>query len=58
MHEDHFIIGRQNGVELLVTDRGQLGHVPGVPLVHRDVDHPKCALQNKRWGRRCRKQLL
>lgn len=40
MHEDHFIIGCQNGVELLVTDRGQLGHVPGLPMVHGHVDDP------------------
>lgn len=40
MHEDHFIIGSQNGVKLLVTNRGQLGHVPCVTLVHRYMDYP------------------
>lgn len=34
MHEDHFIIRCQDGVELLVTNRGQLGHVPHLTLVH------------------------
>lgn len=34
MHEDHFIIRCQDGVELLVANRGQLGHVPCLTLVH------------------------
>lgn len=34
MHEYHFIVRCQDGVELLVTNRGQLGHVPGLTLVH------------------------
>lgn len=34
MHEDHFIVCCQDGVELLVTNRGQLGHVPRLTLVH------------------------
>ena len=34
MHEDHFIVRCQDGVELLVANRGQLGHVPSLALVH------------------------
>lgn len=34
MHEDHVIVCCQDGVELLVTNRGQLGHVPRLTLVH------------------------
>lgn len=34
MHEDHFIVRCQDGVELLVTNGGQLGHVPRLTLVH------------------------
>lgn len=34
MHEDHFVIRCKDGVELLVTNRGQLGHVPRLTLIH------------------------
>lgn len=45
MHEDHVIIRSQNGVELLMANRRQLGHVPSLTMVHRHVNHPQCALQ-------------
>lgn len=45
VHEDHFIIGCQNGVELLMTNRGQLGHVPGLTMVHWHVDRSQSPLQ-------------
>lgn len=51
MHEDHFIVCCQDGVELLVTDRGQLGHVPRLTLVHRHIDCSQSALQRKRRER-------
>lgn len=45
MHEDHVIISSQNGVELLVANRRQLGHVPSLTMVHRHMNHPQCALR-------------
>lgn len=34
MHEDHFFIRCQDGVKLLMTNRGQLSHVPRLTLVY------------------------
>lgn len=51
MHEDHFIVRCQDRVELLMTNRRQLGNVPTITLIHRYVDRPQGALW-KRWGRK------
>lgn len=56
MHEDHLVVRCQDGVELLVTNRWQLGHVPRLTLVHRDVDHPQSALERKREEGRKRRE--
>lgn len=48
VHEDHVFISWQNGVKLLVANRGQLCHVPVLTLVHRHVDHPHSSLQGHR----------
>lgn len=51
MHEDHFIVRCQDRVELLMTNRRQLGNVPTITLIHWHVDCPQSALW-KRWGRK------
>lgn len=55
MHEDHFLIGCQDGVKLLVTNRGQLCHVPSLTLVHGHMDDPQSALQ--RWRYETKKKI-
>lgn len=50
VHEDHFLIGCQDGVKLLMTNRGQLCHVPSLTLVHGHMDDPQGALQGPRDG--------
>lgn len=41
VHEHQVVVGRQDGVELLVADGGQLCHAPALTLVQRDVDAPR-----------------
>lgn len=47
MHENHFIISRQYGVKLLVTDRRKLGHVPRFTFIYRHVYGMHHRLRNK-----------
>ena len=44
VHEDDVVVGSQDGVELLVTHSGELGHVPVLSSAHRHVDHTLGAL--------------
>lgn len=63
MHEHQVIVSGQDGVKLLVPNRGELGHVPGLALVEGDVNAPCGTLGNQniiilRPPRRERKGML
>lgn len=47
MNEHHVVVDGQDGIELLMSNRGQLGHVPDSPLIHGHVDFPHRALIDK-----------
>lgn len=47
VHEDQVLVGSQDGVELLVSNGGELGHVPALPLVQGDVDAPRGPLRSQ-----------
>lgn len=47
VHEDHVLIGKEEGVKLLMVDSRKLSDVPVLSSVHRDMDHTLCALARK-----------
>lgn len=47
VHEDHVLIGCEDGVKLLMVDCRKLSNVPVIPAVYRDMDHTLCTLTHK-----------